>query len=74
MYLTRIDEHALPAGSTGGNRAEPLLELVADPGVGPDRPVRVDWFDTETAAKNARYDIQMQKAMLGGTGLLGAGS
>ena len=27
--------------------------------------VRVDWYDTEDAAKDARFDIQMQKAKLG---------
>ncbi|MCL1629516.1 WGR domain-containing protein [Roseibaca sp. V10] len=27
--------------------------------------VRVDWFDTEAAAKTARFNIQMQKAKRG---------
>ena len=27
--------------------------------------IRVDWYDTEVAAKDARFDIQMQKAQRG---------
>jgi predicted DNA-binding WGR domain protein len=27
--------------------------------------VRVDWYETEAAAKDARFDIQMQKAKRG---------
>jgi len=33
--------------------------------IGQPGQVRVDWFDTEAAAKDARFDIQMQKAKRG---------
>lgn len=33
--------------------------------IGQSGQVRVDWFDTEAAAKDARFDIQMQKAKRG---------
>jgi len=33
--------------------------------IGQPGRVRVDWYDTEAAAKDARFDIQMQKAKLG---------
>ena len=33
--------------------------------VGQAGQVRVDWYDTEVAAKNARFDILMKKAKRG---------
>jgi len=33
--------------------------------IGQSGQVRVDWYDTEGAAKNARFDILMQKAQRG---------
>jgi hypothetical protein len=39
--------------------------MVPDPGMGTDRPVRVDWYDTEAAAKDTRFDILMNKSRRG---------
>ena len=33
--------------------------------IGSPGTVRVDWYDTEADAKDARFDIQMQKAKRG---------
>ena len=33
--------------------------------IGQPGQVRVDWYETETAAKDARFDILMQKAKRG---------
>jgi predicted DNA-binding WGR domain protein len=33
--------------------------------IGQPGQVRVDWFDTEAAAKDARFDILMKKAKRG---------
>ncbi len=33
--------------------------------IGQPGQIRVDWYDTEAAAKDARFDIQMKKAMRG---------
>lgn len=33
--------------------------------IGPPGQIRVDWYDTEAAAKGARFDILMKKARRG---------
>lgn len=33
--------------------------------IGQSGQVRVDWYDTETAAKDARFDLLMEKAKRG---------
>ena len=69
MDLTRIDANSncrrfyrmeLAPGLFGG------WSLIREWGrIGQPGQVRIDWFDTKAAAKDARFDIQMQKAKRG---------
>lgn len=43
-----------------------LYTLVREWGrIGQPGQVRIDWYDTEAAAKDARFDIQMKEAKRG---------
>ena len=69
MDLTRIDP---PNNVHRFYRIEIMPGLFGDwslvrerGGIGQPGQIRVDWFDTEAAAKGARFDILMQKAKRG---------
>lgn len=57
MDMTRIDT---------ANNARRFYRMEIMPGLFGDWSlVRVDWFEDEKTAKDARFDIQMQKAKRG---------